>query len=65
MCVCECVCLHVCAALHDYHSQGNVICDLEEMELSLADLLMALSIHSAFPQLLQQGEKKKNPQCSI
>lgn len=52
VCVCMCVRLHVCAGLHDYHSQGNVICDLEEMELSLADLLMPLSIHSAFLQLL-------------
>lgn len=29
------------------------------MELSVADLLMALSIHSAFPQLLQQKKQKK------
>ena len=50
---------HVPAAVRDHHSQGNVICDLEETELPPADLPVASSIHSAFPQLL------KKPACSI
>lgn len=55
MCVCG------CGQASDYHSQGNVICDLEEMELSLVDLLM-LPIHSlCFSAALVSKGGEKTP----
>lgn len=79
LCMCVCVRAHLCVrACKDCLTPicvGNVICDLEEMELSLIDPLMLFFLRSSLPHLLQQeantasrlpalkaqGKKKKRP----
>lgn len=81
LCMCVCVCAHLCVrACKDCLTPiwvGNVICDLEEMELSLIDPLMLFFLRSSLPHLLQQetntasrlpalkaqGKKKKTFVC--
>lgn len=58
LCMCVCVRAHLCVrACKDCLTPicvGNVICDLEEMELSLIDPLMLFFLRSSLPHLLQQ-----------